>query len=76
MFACCGLDGGVDAFVATIHVRCPATPTRTAASTAPIWQQNYDLFGVNENTYEMGDFNEDGRIDGVEMTACEIRKRL
>ena len=31
------------------------------------WQQSCDPLGVNENTYEMGDFNDDNKIDGGDL---------
>ncbi len=36
-----------------------------------IWQQNYDPLGVNQNTFEMGDWNLDGKIDGTDLAVWQ-----
>jgi len=43
-----------------------SAPTFTGADLA-LWQQNYDPLGLNPNTYEMGDWNNDGRINGADL---------
>jgi hypothetical protein len=32
-----------------------------------IWQQNYDPLGTGNNTFAMGDWNNDGKIDGGDL---------
>ncbi len=37
-----------------------------------IWQINYDPLGENDNTFEMGDFDGDGKIDGSDLALWQL----
>jgi hypothetical protein len=37
------------------------------SSDLAIWQQNYDVLGLNENTFSMGDWDGNGLIDSADL---------